>query len=168
MSDLNTGDRRMKRAEAKEQPKNKKVVDRLTSEVETSLNLLRCNESLTPSATGRTERVYLDNCRYSAGETQGDYLNRVKATRNTPSQKSATACPVHDAGHESVSRPSSAQPLTQQHYNTRASGRRSADGVTPTTPLRRQGTDPLSRVTPKSSVKKSPVTPSLSSASTIR
>ena len=78
----------------------KRIVERLTSEVQSSLNLLRCNESLPSVDSG-------------GRETQGDYLKRVKASRSLPAAR-----PLSSSGDRPTPSPLKQQPL---HYNTRSS-----------------------------------------------
>lgn len=72
--------------------KGLRVVDRLTNEVETSFNLLRCNESLSPfvhrsrAGGGSDHSVPMMEQEESSPEmeSQGDYLNRVKGNSHSP------------------------------------------------------------------------------------
>jgi len=86
----------------------------LSSRLDKTLTLLRCEESIGRERGDRgrqKDRVLLDPCTYGDGETQGDYLNRMKAIRR--GQRSATitssaALPILDDPR--ASRRSSSQP----------------------------------------------------------
>jgi cell division cycle 14 len=58
----------------------------LSSQLDKTLTLLRCDETIDRGR--KKDRIVLDPCTYGDGETQGDYLNRMKAIRR--GQRSAT------------------------------------------------------------------------------
>lgn len=121
---LHISDRNSEEVGTTDLPSQKRViVERLTNEVQTSLNLLRCNESLTTA---------------DDSETQGDYLKRVKASRRSSlTTSSPRLSPAGDRRQppSTLLSPSLLAPrhatLSLSHYNTRSSAGSAGKSATP-------------------------------------